>query len=350
MAFTLINGGAHKTVATLEQANNLKAFGWVLTGGSAGDTTLLGEFPNTLGVSSKSVNPAFRGNGIPAYPAENLEYVMAKSEPEMTADQYELMVETIGGGKTNSASVYTKIVAVTALPAEPVETYVYMLTVADSTHAVGMWISNSSDWLAYTPGMVFDVNYGADTEIALLATYVSSAAFAPLPIATANTKSAIEAIILAELQTVVNAGATKDYTVSFVGSAYSTSTGVWTGKVKVTNDTNALDTVTDAANRTFLFGSFVAMKLVTDVAISTVPNGTTNTIAPIKEAVLVLANAAISAMSGYVVTIAAAPVCTYDTGTGAMACKFTVTETANAAVNVFTDATARALTIVIAEA
>ena len=352
MAFTLFKDNAYKTVATQAQVNTALLLGWKLSaGGSADDTTVLGEYPAMYESFTDLGNATFRGEGITGEDVSTLGYVGKISQPGLqTVEELEAIKNFVVGHESATASVYTKIVSVAALPAEPSETLVYYLSVADATHAVGMWVSNSGDWLAYTPGMVFDVNYGADTEIALLAGYVDSQDFAALPIATDNTKAAIEAILLAELQTVVNAGAAKDYTVSFVGSAYSTSTGVWTGKIKVTNDANALDTVTDAANRTFLFGSFVAMKLVTDLAISTVPNGTTNTIEPIKAAVLVLANAAISAMSGYVVTIAAAPVCTYNTGTGAMACKFTVTETANAAINVFTDATARALTITIAGA
>ena len=352
MSFQMTKDGSFITVSTQAQIDSRLPYGWKLVaGGSADDTTVLGEFPSMYESYTDFGNKTFRGEGITGEGVATLGYVSKISQPGLeTVEELEAIKDFVVGHEAATSSVYTKIVSVAALPAEPSETLIYYLSVADSTHAVGMWVSNSGDWLAYTPGMVFDANYGADTEIALLATYVSSAAFAPLPIATANTKSAIEAILLAELQTVVNAGATKDYTVSFVGSAYSTSTGVWTGKIKVTNDANALDTVTDSINRILLFGSFVAMKLVTDLAISTVVNGTVNTIEPIKVAVLAKANEAIAAMTGYVVTIAAAPVCTYNAGTGAMACKFTVKETANAAVNVFTDATARALTITIAGA
>lgn len=67
-----------------------------------------------------------------------------------------------------------------------------------------------------------------------------------VPFGTSNTKNAIEAAILL----LANALVTGGYTVTIeAGSTYSTSTGAWTGKFKVTNDTSPLNTISDTTIR-----------------------------------------------------------------------------------------------------
>lgn len=350
MAFSFTMGGAYKTVATAEQALGLQAMGWTFVSGTADDTTALGEFPSHLeDFGGSPNNPSFRGNGFNGELQTNLGYLIKKAQPELSKGDYDAIVEAFYNDELKTASTFTSIAVVNELPAEPDEVTIYLLLDGDGDPADGLYMYNDAHWLTYTPGTVFNPNYGAEHKLALLAGYVDSQDFAALPIGTANTKSAIEAILLAELQTVVDEGETKAYTVSFVSSTYNTGTGVWGGKFKVVKDDDANDTATDATARALLFGAFVAMKLVTDEVITTVPNGTADTKAGVEAAMLILANAAIAAMPGYVVSVNSAPVSTYNEGTNAWAGKLKVVETANASTNLFIDASARAITVVIAE-
>lgn len=351
MAFSLSLGGAYKSVATQEQVEGLVAQGWVLAGGgTADDTTALGEFPSYLeDFGGVSPNPSFRGTGFNGELQTNLGYLIKKAQPSLSKGDYDAILEAFYNDELKTASTFTNIVVVAELPAEPDEVTIYLLKDGDGDPADGLYTYNDGHWLTYTPGAVFNPNYGAEHKLALLAGYVDSQDFAALPIGTANTKSAIEAILLAELQTVVDEGEAKAYTVSFVSSAYNTGTGVWGGKFKVVKDDDANDTATDATARALLFGAFVAMKLVTDEVITTVPNGTADTKVGVEAAMLILANAAIAAMPGYVVSVNSAPVSTYNEDTNAWAGKLKIVETANAATNLFIDASARAITVVIAE-
>jgi hypothetical protein len=347
MAFSLSLGGAYKTVATQEQVEGLVAQGWVLaSGGTADDTTALGEFPSYLeDFCGASPNPSFRGTGFNGELQTNLGYLIKKAQPELSKSDYDAILDAFYNDELKTASTFTNIVVVSEIPEEPDEVTIYLLKDGDGDPVDGLYTYNDGHVVAYTPGTAFNPNYGAEQKLALLSTYTSSAAFAALPIATDNTKTAIETILLAALQTVVNEGEAKAYTVSFVSSAYVTETGVWTGKYKVVKDDDAADTATDAVARTLRFGAFVAMKLITDVAIETVPDDTLNTQTAVRAAVLAAANTAIAEMTGYVATWSTAA--TYsDTARTLTGGKITVTETANAAVNVFVDASARSLDII----
>lgn len=341
MAFTLSCRGAYKTVYTQEQVDALLATGWTLaSGGSAGDTTLLNEFPSYLEDYSKPGNPTQRGIGMNGDSQASLGYLSKQKSVGLSKADYDLIREAFMGQEHKTASVYTDIVIVDELPDEQDENTIYLLKEDDGEVTAGLYTSNAGHWVAYTPGDVYDANHGADVEMAKLAAFVSSVAFTALPIGTANTKSAIETILLAELQALV----AEDYTVSFVTSAYNDETGVWTGKFKVAHDETATNTVTDAAARTLRFGAFINMKLVLDAAIKDLPYGTENTKAGVEAGMLSFANALVG--TGYAVTVVTGS--TYNDGTKAWAGKLKVTETANAATNNFTDASNRAITVVIA--
>lgn len=345
MAYTMKKGGAVKIVDTDIQKRELLDNGFKVVSGSvtSGKTNVLGSKPYMRESVSNSGNINFRGTGYDGEPLDSLGYIAKKAEPGIADANFPPLYEL--QRVPEDADVFTSVEFVAELPDPAVANVIYILSAADGTKAQGTaWYFNT-EWLAYTAGDVLDVNHGADNKMALLSTYVSSNKFAALPIATENTEAAIEPILLAELQTAVNAGKTKTYTVEFVGATrYTTATGVWAGKIKVTNDTDATDTVTDAANRTFLFGSFVAMKLVTDLAISTVPNGTVNTIEPITAAIVAKANTAIAAMTGYVVSVVAGYAYTSPNWAG----KLKVTQTSAGVTNTFTDAINRALEVTIA--
>lgn len=169
MAATGINlsyFGAHKTVATEEQAVQLEEMGWVrsLTN-TASDTTALNEFPSYLEDYSNNINPSFRGTGIDAMATNSLGYIMAKSGVGMNEEQYALMEATFQQHKLATITTFTSISVVSVLPTTTSisHTTIYILDTADPVAtitsesagiAAGLPVTNITDnyneWLAFT--------------------------------------------------------------------------------------------------------------------------------------------------------------------------------------------------------
>lgn len=247
MAFSLSLGGAYKTVATQEQVEGLVAQGWVLaSGGTADDTTALGEFPSYLeDFGAGSVNPTFRGEGLTGELQTSLGYLIKQEQPGLSKTDLDLIKTAFYNDELKSASTFVDISIVTELPAEPDETIIYLLSGGDGDPVDGFYISNAGDWIPYTPGDAFDVNYGSTRELALIE-FAGDAA--EVPNGTVNTIVPITAAICALAEAIEGFDDTNyDVTVlAGTSNTYNTGTGAWAGKFVVTHKTNTLDKTTAA--------------------------------------------------------------------------------------------------------
>ena len=108
MAFSLSLGGAYKTVATQEQVEGLVAQGWVLaSGGTADDTTALGEFPSYLeDFGAGSVNPTFRGEGLTGELQTSLGYLIKQEQPGLSKTDLDLIKTAFYNDELKSASTF----------------------------------------------------------------------------------------------------------------------------------------------------------------------------------------------------------------------------------------------------
>lgn len=245
MAFSYTMGGAYKSVATAEQGLALAALGWTLVSGSADDTTALGEFPSYLeDFGGAPTNPSFRGDGFNGELQTNLGYLLKKEQPGLSKTDYDLIKDAFYNDELKSASTFVDISIVAELPAEPDETIIYMLSGGDGDPVDGLWISNAGDWIAYTPGDAFDVNYGSTRELALIK-FAGNAV--EVPNGTVNTIVPITAAICALAEAIEGFDDTNyDVTLAGASNTYVAETGAWVGKFVVTHKTNALDKTTAA--------------------------------------------------------------------------------------------------------
>ena len=247
MAFSLSLGGAYKSVATQEQVEGLVAQGWVLAGGgTADDTTALGEFPSYLeDFGGVSPNPSFRGTGFNGELQTNLGYLIKKAQPSLSKEDYDAILDAFYNDELKTASTFADISIVDELPVDPDETVIYMLKGGDGDPADGLYYSNAGDFVAYTPGDAYDVNYGSTRELALIE-FAENAA--EVPNGTTNTIVPITAAICALAEAIEGFDDT-NYDVTVLEGAsntYDTGTGEWAGKFVVTHKTNVLDTTTAA--------------------------------------------------------------------------------------------------------
>ena len=246
MAFSYTMGGAYKSVETAEQGLALAALGWTLVSGTAGDTTALGEFPSYLeDFGGAPTNPSFRGDGFNGELQTNLGYLLKKEQPGLSKTDYDLIKDAFYNDELKSASTFVDISIVAELPAAPDETIIYMLSGGDGDPVDGLWISNAGDWIAYTPGDAFDVNYGSTRELALIE-FTNDAA--EVPNGTTNTIVPITAAVCALAEAIEGFDDTNyDVTVlAGTSNTYVTGTGAWAGKFVVTHKTNTLDKTTAA--------------------------------------------------------------------------------------------------------
>ncbi len=214
------------------------------------------------------------------------------------------------------------------------------------TYAFGTWNTSSHTWggagwvTAGFDGTEDKLNVLNDSSMPIDATF----AFATDPVAGGTTDATFTKVSGNLSGTQTGTMALDLYPVGGAGSAYTADTylnltGIPLEHISTAKVGEITVTLAQSAN-----GATTELAKVTDAAVTTVPNGTTNDQTNIEAAMLVLANAAVT--TGYTVTIAAAPVSTYDIPTNAWTGKFVVTND-NTTTNTKTDANARAITVVI---
>lgn len=146
MAFKMVNGAAVMNVNTTEQRDSLIAKGWTCESGSAGDAYNVHDYSNPTPLD-------FKGVGLEGEVPGTIGYVAKKATEGATPAQYEALVDmarNYGGHKPDDT--YTDIVTVSAFPASPVATTVYLLSEKDATTgtAPGVYVYKDNAWTAYT--------------------------------------------------------------------------------------------------------------------------------------------------------------------------------------------------------
>lgn len=151
MAFSLVNGAAVKTVATVDQRDELIARGWELKDGSASTAPDLNNFTN-------QTPRDFKGIGFEGEPVGSIAYVAKKATEGATQEDYEGLKDVIQkyGSHIPDAETYTNgISIVSALPTSSQSaTTIYLLknkyVASKKTYEPGCYIYKGSAWVEYT--------------------------------------------------------------------------------------------------------------------------------------------------------------------------------------------------------